>query len=65
MQGIDYAQKRQEPGRHTADKMRHWIVHSPKMVAASTWPTQLVNRRILTFRMRPNPASVDTSDDPP
>jgi hypothetical protein len=28
-------------------------------------PSQLVKRRILTFRMRPNPASVDTSDDPP
>jgi hypothetical protein len=28
-------------------------------------PSQLVKRRILTFRMRPNAASVDTSDDPP
>jgi septal ring-binding cell division protein DamX len=26
---------------------------------------QFVKRRILTLRMRPNPARVDTSDDPP
>lgn len=30
-----------------------------------TQPRQFVKRRILTFRMRPNPASVATSDDPP
>jgi len=36
----------------------------PKFVAAKR-RRQFVKRRILTFRMRPNAASVATSDDPP